>query len=213
MGQKVNPIAFRLPTTGNWVSRWYANDKRYKEFLNQDIKVRNLVMRVLKNAGVSKIIIERSINKATATVKVARPGMVIGRGGSGVEQLKKELESLIGAKLTLNIEEIKKPDLDAYLVARSVADQIEKRLHPKRVIAFAAEKVMQAKAKGVKIIVSGRIGGSEIARREKIVLGSIPLQTIKADIDFAVVAAKTQTAGVVGVKVWISKPEEQISKE
>jgi small subunit ribosomal protein S3 len=210
MGQKVNPKAARLAVTHNWSSRWFAaDDKKYQALLLQDFKIRNSIMDKLKAAGASKVIIERSAGKINLNVQVARPGMVIGRGGSGVEELRRMIEKEVGQKISLNIEEIKTPDLDAYLVARSVADQIEKRFSVKRVMLQAVDRVMAAGAAGVKIICSGRIGGSEIARREKEVRGSIPASTLRANIDFAKVDAKTATAGVIGVKVWIHKREKE----
>ena len=211
MGQKVHPRAFRLPTTKEWTSNWFADKKRYKENLTQDTKIRTFVMSKLKNSGVSKVVIERSINKININIYVARPGMVIGRSGAGVEELRKALDSLVGQKVSLNVEEIRNPDLDAYLIATWVAEQIEKRMRVKRIMAQAVARVMRSGAKGVKIICSGRLGGREIAGREKLVEGSVPLQTLRADIDFASVPAKTATAGVVGVKVWIYKPSERKS--
>ena len=210
MGQKVNPKAFRLAKNREWNSRWFARGTRYRDLLQDDLKIREMIMTKLRPAGISKVVIERSLNKLDIKVFVSRPGMVIGRSGQGVEDLRKKIEELIKQKVSLNVEEIKRPDLDAYLVGRSVADQIEKRMHPKRAIIQASDRVMRSGAKGVKILVSGRLGGSEIARREKITIGSIPLHTLRANIDFAVVPAKTATAGVVGVKVWINqeKPKE-----
>lgn len=205
MGKKVHPKAFRLSVTKEWNSHWFADKSRYKEFLEQDTKIRGFVTDKLKNAGVSKVVIERSINKTNITIQVARPGMVIGRSGSGVEELRKNLDSLVGQKVSLNIEEVRSPDLDAHLIASWMAGQIEKRLPVKRVMAQAVARVIRAGAKGVKIICSGRIGGREIARKVKIVEGSMPLHTLRADIDFARVDAKTATAGVIGVKVWIYK--------
>ncbi|MDP2671827.1 MAG: 30S ribosomal protein S3 [bacterium] len=209
MGQKVNPTAFRLPINKDWNSRWITTGTRYKNLLQDDLKIRELITKKLRPAGISRVLIERSLNKLDVTVFVSRPGMVIGRSGQGVEELKRQLEALIDQKVTLNVEEIKRPDLDAFLVGRSIADQIEKRMHPKRVIANAAERVMRSGAKGVKILVSGRLGGAEIARREKIAIGSIPLHTLRANINFATVPAKTATAGVVGVKVWIYREKEE----
>ena len=211
MGQKVHPRAFRLPTTKEWTSNWFADKKRYKDNLTQDTKIRAFVMSKLKNPGVSKVVIERSINKININIYVARPGMVIGRSGAGVEELRKALDSLVGQKVSLNVEEIRNPDLDAYLIATWVAEQIEKRMRVKRVMSQAVARVMRSGAKGVKIICSGRLGGREVAGREKLVEGSVPLQTLRADIDFASVPAKTATAGVVGVKVWIYKPSERKS--
>ena len=210
MGQKVNPIMARLALTHNWSSRWIVkDDKKFKELLLEDVKMRQLVMDRLKTAGVSKVVIERPAGKVKVTVQVARPGMVIGRGGAGVDELRKMIEEKTGQKIQLNVEEIKSPDLDAYLVARSIADQIEKRYPVKRATIQTVERVMRAGAGGVKVICSGRLGGSEIARKEKQVRGSIPASTLRADIDFAKVDAKTATAGVVGVKVWIHKKGER----
>ncbi|HEY4694709.1 MAG TPA: 30S ribosomal protein S3 [Candidatus Nanoarchaeia archaeon] len=213
MGQKVNPLAFRLGINRDWSSRWFAGKNRYKELLASDIKIREFVMEKLKVAGVARVLIERSINKLSITVFVSRPGVVIGRSGSGIEELRKNLEKLTGEKISINVEEIKRPDLNSYLVARSLADQIEKRMGVKRIMVQAADRVMRSGARGVKIICSGRLGGSEIARYEKRVTGSIPLHTLRADIDYACVPAKTLTAGVTGVKVWIYKPEakEEVS--
>lgn len=205
MGQKVNPLAFRRPINKKWTSQWFGRGDTYKKFLLEDYKLRKMTMLQLKSAGISKVLIERNINQITVTVFVSRPGVVIGRAGSGLEDLRKTIEVYIGQKIKLNVEEIKKPDLDAYLVARNIADQVEKRMPVRRVLAQTGDRVMQAGAKGVKILVSGRIGGSEIARREKVVLGSVPLQTLRADIDFAAVDARTATAGITGVKVWISR--------
>ncbi len=207
MGQKVNPIAFRLPINKNWTSKWFATKNRYGELLAEDIKIRNFVMKKLKQSGISKVIIERSINKITVNVLVSRPGMVIGRSGAGIEELKKEIEKLTNQKITINVEEIKRPDLDAHLVAQNIADQIERRMPVKRLLVQSCDRVMRSSARGVKIIVSGRLNGAEIARYEKRSIGSIPLHTLRADIDYAAVPAKTLTAGVTGVKVWIYKPE------
>lgn len=209
MGQKVNPIAFRLPLNKNWSSRWYANKGRYKELLAVDIKIREFIIGKLKAAGVSRVEIERSINKINVIIFVSRPGMVIGRSGAGIEELRKDLEKMVGQKISVNVEEIKRPDLDAYLVGRNIADQIEKRMPVKRLMIQSCDRVMRSGARGVKIICSGRLGGSEIARYEKRSIGSIPLHTLRADIDYAAVPAKTLTAGITGVKVWIYKPENK----
>lgn len=207
MGQKVNPKAFRLSINKNWTSKWFAGKNRYSILLAEDIKIREFVMKKLKPAGVSKVVIERSINKINVNVLVSRPGMVIGRSGAGIEELKKEIEKLTNQKITINVEEIKRPDLDAHLVAQNIADQIEKRMPVKRLMVQSCDRVMRSGARGVKIICSGRLGGAEIARYEKRSIGSLPLQTLRADIDYAAVPAKTLTAGVTGVKVWIYKPE------
>lgn len=205
MGQKVNPISFRLGQTGSdWDSRWFASDAKYKVFLRQDIKIREFLLKRLKSAGINRVEIERSINKLVVIVNVSRPGLVIGRGGSGLEELKKQLERLAQDKVDLRVEEVRVPDLSAYLVAQSVADQLVKRLPAKRVMNRTAERVMSAGAKGVKILLAGRIGGAEIARKEKVVKGTLPLHTLRANIDFAKVDAIT-ISGIVGVKVWINR--------
>ena len=209
MGKKVNPIAARLPLTKNWSSRWFVSDNRqYRDYLLEDVRIRRLIMPRLKRAGISKVVIERSSGKINIIVKVSRPGMVIGRGGSGVEDLRRSLEKEIGQKVSLNVEEIKNPDLDSHLVATYIADQIERRYPVKRAMLQGVERVMRAGALGVKIICSGRLGGREIARKEKHLRGSVPTSTLKANIDFAKVGAMTATAGVVGVKVWIHKEKE-----
>lgn len=209
MGKKVNPRAARLPLTKDWSSRWFvSDDNKYRDLLLEDVKVRRLVMGKLKNAGVSQVYIERSSGRINIIVKVSRPGMVIGRGGTGVEELRKTIEKEIGQKVSLNVEEIKNPELDAYLVATNIADQIERRYPVKRAMLQAVDRVMRAGALGVKVICSGRLGGAEIARREKESRGSIPTSTLKSNIDFAKVSAKTATAGVIGVKVWVHKKQE-----
>lgn len=210
MGQKVNPTLARLSLNKNWSSRWFvSSDKKYKELLLADVAIRKLIMLKLRPAGVSRVIIERPTGKINVTVHVARPGMVIGRGGSGVEELRKIIEKEAGSKISLNVEEIRRPDLDAHLVARGIADQIERRYPAKRAMIQTVERVMRSGALGVKILTSGRIGGREIARKEKQSRGSVPTSTLRANIDFAKVAAMTATAGVTGIKVWIHKQEEK----
>lgn len=203
MGQKIHPIGMRLPLTRDWRSRWYAAGDTYKKLLLQDIHLRELIMNRLKNAGVSRVDIERSFNSLAIRIFVSKPGLVIGRGGSGLEELRNVLEKEAEQKIKLDIEEVRHPDLNAYLVARGLADQIERRMPVKRIMNQAADRVERSGAKGVKIIVSGRIGGAEISRREKVQRGSIPMSTLRAYIDYASVPAKTATAGVTGVKVWI----------
>lgn len=213
MGQKVNPNAARLVLTHKWLSRWIASDdKRYKQLLLDDVKIRRLIMDKLKAAGVSKVVIERPAGKLKINVQVARPGMVIGRGGSGIEALRRSIEEKTGQKISLNVEEIKNPSLDAYLVARGIADQIEKRFPVRRATLQATERVMRSGALGIKVVVSGRIGGREIARKEKQVKGSVPTSTLRSNIDFAKVDAKTATAGVTGIKVWIHRKEEKLGE-
>lgn len=213
MGQKVNPHLIRLSTVHGWDSRWF-NEKQYKETVLEDYLLRQLLMERLKMAGVSRIEIERSINSVKVIAFVSRPGIVIGRGGSGLEDLKKYINVFFskrkigtkGPKLDIRVEPIKEPNLDAYLVARNIADQLIRRLPFKRVLAQTAERVMGTGAKGVRILLAGRINGAEIGRREKIQVGTVPLSTLRADIEYASVPALTKK-GYIGVKVWINKPE------
>jgi small subunit ribosomal protein S3 len=211
MGQKVNPIGFRLGNIYTWSSRWFATDKFYSQYLLEDRGIRKFLMEKLKNAGISKVEIERSFDKRTIIIHVSRPGVAIGRGGTGIEQLKDTLVKKFKIddpkKLEIKFEEVKNPDLDAYLVAINVADQLEKRIPFRRVVNQALERIKRSGAKGARISVSGRLGGSEIARRETLKYGAVPLHTIRANIDFAKIAAKVPRAGIVGVKVWISKGE------
>jgi small subunit ribosomal protein S3 len=209
VGQKIHPLGMRLGLTRDWRSRWYADDKSYKGLLLQDIKLRDLIMKRLKQAGVSRVDIERSLNALAIKIHVSKPGLVIGRGGSGLEELRQVLEKEAGQKMRLDIEEVRHPDLNAYLVGRALADQIERRMPVRRIMNQTMERVIRAGAKGVKIIVSGRIGGSEISRREKVQWGTIPMGTLRANIDYASVPAKTATAGVTGVKVWIYAEEKK----
>lgn len=219
MGQKVNPLSFRLPDNRDWKSRWFAvNKKIYQKFLLEDIKIRKFLMEKLKPAGIVRVQIDRSINKLMITLYVSRPGVVIGRGGSGLELLKKELAKLVSItepekNLELeNVIEVKNPEAVAYLVAVRVAEQLEKRMPYRRVIAKTIERVKAAGAKGVKIVLSGRIAGSEISRTEKFgdqgKSGNVPLSTLRADIDYAQVPAFTRS-GYIGVKVWIYKGERK----
>lgn len=214
MGQKINPNILRLGPVYNWSSRWFA-DKNYKETLFEDFELRKALSERLKNSGVSEILIERSINSIKVTVYVSRPGMVIGRAGSGLEELKQFLHAIVlknGKKvkgkqkldIRVEVEPIKEPNLDAYLVAKNISDQLIKRLHQKRIMTQSVERVMGAGAKGVRIVLSGRIGGAEIGRREKMQRGTVPLSTIREHISFASVPALTKK-GYIGVKVWINK--------
>lgn len=211
MGNKIHPIGMRLELTRDWRSRWYAEGADYRKNLLEDLKIRKFIMTKLKPAGVCRVDIERSLNALSLKIFVSKPGMVIGRGGSGLDELRQVLEKETGQKLKLDIEEVRNPDLNAFLVARNLADQIEKRMPVKRIMNQAMERVIRSGAKGVKILVAGRIGGAEISRREKVQWGTIPMATLRAPIDYASVAAKTPTAGVTGVKVWIyaeTKKEE-----
>ena len=211
MGQKVNPIGFRLGTIYTWSSRWFAKKGNYSQFLLEDQKIRKFIMNNLKAAGVAKVEIERSFDKRTIIIHVSRPGVAIGRGGTGHEQLKntlmKKFKIADAAKLEIKFEEIKSPDLDAYLVAVSIADQLARRFPFRRIMNQSLERIKRSGAKGVRISLAGRLGGSEIARRETLKDGSIPLHTLRAQIDFAKVDAKVPRAGIIGVKVWINKRE------
>jgi len=214
MGQKVNAKILRLGTVFNWSSRWFE-DKKYKETLLEDYKIRKSLMDKLKNAGISEIEIERSINNLKITAHVSKPGMVIGRGGTGLEELKTFIQKNLVKKsnvknqfkLDIQVEPIKDPNLDPYLVAKNVSDQLIRRLPAKRVLVSTGEKVMGSGAKGVRIVLSGRIGGAEIGRREKLQQGTVPLSTIRANIGYASVPALTKK-GYIGVKVWINRPDE-----
>ena len=212
MGQKVNPVGFRIGNVYTWSSRWFASGKNFPKYLLEDKNMRFFLMKALKNAGISKVEIERAFDKRTIIIHVSRPGLAIGRGGSGIEQLKETLIKNFkiddAAKLEIKFEEIKTPDLEAYLVATSVADQLEKRFPFRRVMNQTLERMRRSGAKGARVVLSGRLGGREIARTESMKFGSIPLQTIRANIDFAKVAAKVPRSGVVGVKVWIHKGEQ-----
>ncbi len=213
MGQKIHPISFRLGIVHSHLSRWYAEPKKYKTFLLQDVRIREFLMKKLRNASIARVEIERAVNKMTLTLFVARPGVVIGRGGSGLDELKKSLMSELGIteakNLEIRVEEVKSPDLVAFLVASSAAEQLMKRMPSKRVLNQVVERVTKAGGKGVKVLLSGRINGAEIARRESAKKGTVPLHTLRADIDFAHVPALTKS-GYVGVKVWINRGEKKI---
>ncbi len=204
MGQKINPIGFRLGYTKNWQSKWFDN-RTFASSVAQDIKIRKLVADKLGfRAAVAKVEIERSSNELIVAIHTAKPGVVIGRSGAGVEALKKDLAKVITGTFKVNIEEVKNPELNAQLVAENVASQIERRLPFRRVIKSTTDASVRAGALGAKVSVAGRLNGAEMARRETSAVGSIPLHTIKANIDYAAVEAKT-TFGVIGVKVWIYK--------
>lgn len=212
MGQKVNPHVVRLGNVFSWSSRWF-DEKKYKETLFQDYTLRKMLMDRLKGAGVAKVEIERSINSLKIIIFVSRPGIVIGRGGSGLEDLKKAITKFFSKdsgipKLDIRVEPVKEPNLNAYLVAANISDQLIRRLPYKRVLNSTAERVMGSGAKGVKILLTGRIAGSEIARREKIHIGTVPLSTIRANISYASFPSLTKK-GYIGIKVWINKPEEK----
>lgn len=208
MGQKVNPISMRLQVNKDWRSRWFANRREYADYLKKDLTVRKLIQdKVGSRGAINKVDIERSPNLVTVTITTARAGVVIGRGGSGAQELKAAIEKVYGVPSRVNIEEIKKPELYAKLVAENIANQLERRISFRRAIKSTAAATMRANAKGIRIEVSGRLNGAEMSRREKEVQGSVPLHTIRADIDYASVPAQT-AAGIIGVKVWIYKGEK-----
>lgn len=208
MGQKVNPISMRLQVNKDWRSKWFANRRDYANYLAQDLKVRKIVQSKFGSRGaINKVDIERSPNLVTVTIATAKAGVVIGRGGQGAQELKAAVEKIYGVPVRINIEEVKKPDLYAKLVAENIAHQLERRMSFRRAIKSSSAAVMRAGAKGVRIEVAGRLNGAEMSRREKEAVGSVPLHTIRADIDFASVQAQT-IAGVIGVKVWIYKGEK-----
>ncbi len=203
MGRKVHPIGFRIGTIRDWQAKWYA-DKHYPEFIQEDVKLREAIRSRYTEAGVSLVEIERQANRVTINIYTSRPGIVIGRGGQRVDETRHYLEELIDKRVQLNIQEIRQPELDAYLVARMVAEQIERRIAYRRAMKQAIFRTMQAGAKGMRINCSGRLGGAEIARRQMMHQGRVPLHTIRADIDYGFTEAHT-TLGRIGIKVWIYK--------
>ena len=218
MGQKVNPFSYRLGSLYSSKSRWFADNKTYRKLLQEDVKLRRFLIEKLRPAGLTQINIERSINSLKLILSVSRPGVVIGRGGSGLELLKKEIEKILNtpnakekkAKVDIQIEEVKKPNLSARLVLNRLIDQLNKRYPHRRAVLQAIDRVMESGAKGVKIILAGRIAGAEISRTEKYGRGSIPLHTLRADIDYAEEPAFTKS-GYVGIKVYIYRKEEIIN--
>ncbi|RME86152.1 MAG: 30S ribosomal protein S3 [Zetaproteobacteria bacterium] len=207
MGQKVNPIGFRVGITRGWDSRWYADKKQYKQWLLQDLQMRRFVKEKLYHAGVSRIEIERRGKSVRMTVHTSRPGVVIGKKGAEIEALRQELLRKFGVDVQINIREVRKPDLEAQLVAENVAFQLERRVAFRRAMKRAVQNALRMGAKGVRIACSGRLGGAEIARREWYLEGRVPLHTLRADIDYGFAEAKT-TYGVIGVKVWIFRGEK-----
>lgn len=205
MGQKVSPIGFRVGINRDWDARWYA-EKDYTKLLHEDLQVRNYIRKKLGGAGVSRIEIDRAANNVRINVHTAKPGMVIGKGGAGVDQLRRSLEKITQKKVHVNIIEIKTPELDAYLVAENIAQQLVKRIAFRRAMKQAIFRTMRAGAKGIKIICKGRLGGAEMARTESYHEGTVPQQTLRADIDYGAVEAHT-TYGRIGIKVLIYKGE------
>lgn len=206
MGQKVNPVGLRLSINRSWDSNWF-DERSFADKLSEDLTIRKYIRARLENAGVSRIAIERTAKKITLTIHTARPGIVIGRKGAEVDKLKVELQRVTNKDIQLNIEEIKRPELDAYLVARNVAGQLESKISFRRAMKKAIMSARRMGAEGVKICCSGRLGGAEMARREQYKEGRIPLHTLRADIDYANTTAKT-TYGLIGIKVWICKGEK-----
>lgn len=220
MGRKVHPFGFRLGVIRNWQAKWYA-DKNYVDFLQEDLQLRKAIATGYTEAGISLVEIERQANKVAMTIHTARPGVVIGRGGQRVDEMRAKLEALIGKRIQLSILEIQQPELDAYLIARAVAEQIEHRVAFRRAMKQAMFRTIQAGAKGMRISCSGRLGGAEIARREVMHQGQVPLHTLRADIDYGFTEART-TLGRIGVKVWVyrgdilpeaTKPEAEEAPE
>lgn len=205
MGQKVNPIGIRLGIVKDWNSTWYAS-KNYAQLLNQDINLRKYLKKKLMSAAVSRIQIARPANNAVVTIHTARPGVLIGKKGGGIEALRREISDKLGVPVHLNIEEVRKPELDSTLVAESIAQQLEQRVMFRRAMKRAVTSALKSGAKGIKICVSGRLGGAEIARSEWYREGRVPLHTFRADIDYGTAESKT-TYGIIGVKVWIFKGE------
>ncbi|MGE5613422.1 MAG: 30S ribosomal protein S3 [Bacillota bacterium] len=206
MGQKVNPHGLRVGIIKDWDTKWYASDKNFGELLVEDNKIRKYIKEKLFVSGISRIEIERAANKIKVNVHTAKPGLVIGKGGAGIEELRKEIENLTGKSVLVNITEIKTPEMDAQLVAENIAAQLEKRISFRRAMKQAMSRAMKLGAKGIKTAVSGRLGGAEIARTEHYHEGTIPLQTLRADIDYGFAEANT-TYGKIGVKTWIYKGE------
>jgi small subunit ribosomal protein S3 len=204
MGQKIHPTGFRLSVSRNWASRWYANDRDFAGMLAEDIKVREYLKAKLKNAAVSRVLIERPAKNARITIYSARPGVVIGKKGEDIELLKKELAKRLGVPVAVNIEEVRKPEIDAQLIADSITQQLEKRIMFRRAMKRAMQNAMRLGAQGIKIMSAGRLNGIEIARTEWYREGRVPLHTLRADIDYGFSEAKT-TYGVIGVKVWVYK--------
>ena len=208
MGQKIHPNGFRVGITKDWHATWFAGrGDEYAKLVSEDIEIRKAIADMYEEAGISKIDIERDSNEVSVTIHTARPGIVIGRGGQRVDELRKELDSMTGTRRTrLNVREVSQSELDAYLVARGVADQLERRIAFRRAMRQALTRTMQAGAEGIKIIASGRLAGADIARTEKAMEGRVPLHTLRADIDYGLAEAATEY-GVIGVKVWICKGE------
>ncbi|WP_010246811.1 30S ribosomal protein S3 [Acetivibrio cellulolyticus] len=206
MGQKVNPHGLRIGIIKDWDTKWYAGNKNFSDFLVEDFKIRKFIKKKLYTSGISRIEIERAANKVKVNVNTAKPGLVIGKGGAGIEELRKQLEKMTQKNVLINITEIKVPELDSQIVAENIASQLEKRISFRKAMKQAMTRSMKLGAKGIKTQVAGRVGGAEIARTEHYHEGTIPLQTLRADVDYGFAEADT-TYGKLGVKVWIYKGE------
>lgn len=206
MGQKINPIGLRLGINRTWDSRWYANTGEYGKLLHEDLKIRDILMAELKQAGISKVVIERPHKKCRVTIHSARPGLIIGKKGADIEKLRKRLADLTGGDTSLNIVEVRKPEIDATLVAQSIAQQLERRVAFRRAMKRAVQSAMRLGAEGIRINCAGRLGGAEIARMEWYREGRVPLHTLRADVDYGRAEATT-AYGICGVKVWVFKGE------
>ena len=212
MGQKTHPVGFRLNVNRNWHSNWYASKNKFSSELEEDLKIRKYILHRLPNAGIAKVEISRTSKRVTVTIHTARPGIVIGRGGEEVNRLKKELRQLTGTKdAQINISEIKRPEMDASLVGANIAHQLKKKISYRRVVNKTIQSTMRMGADGIRINVGGRLGGVEIARSEKFMDGSVPLHTLRADIDYALTEAHT-AYGVIGIKVWICNGQYEKKK-
>ena len=212
MGQKVNPIGFRVAVNKDWRSRWYADKKGYGALLHEDLKIRDFIRDRLKDGAVPEVIIERYANRARITIHTARPGIVIGRKGEGVEKLREELSKLTGKEIYVDIREVKNPDTNAQLVAENIALQLERRVSFRRALKRAVQMAMELGVLGIKVHASGRLGGAELARREWYKEGTVPLQTLRANVQYGFAEAHTM-AGKIGIKVWICNKEEIPVKE
>lgn len=209
MGQKVNPISFRLQTSKNWNSRWFASKKDFAVWLAEDGKIRDLIeKRFASRPTIANVEIERSANLVTVTIHTAKAGVVIGRGGAGINELKKVIEKVVSLPVRINVEEVRRPELNAKLVAENIAHQLERRANFRRAVKMAIQGSRNAGAKGIRVEVAGRLNGAEMSRREKFIEGSVPLHTLRADVDFyAARALGSNGTGIIGIKVWIYKGE------
>jgi len=206
MGQKVNPIGLRLGITRGWDSIWFAKKKEYGKFLIEDYKIREFIKKNIVNSGISQVIIERTSKKCIVSIYTSRPGFVIGKKGSDIGKIKKNLSKISSSEVSLNIKEVKKPELNSYLVAENIAQQLVKRIAYRRAMKRAMQSALRLGAKGIRVCIAGRLGGNEIARTEWLREGSVPLHTFRADVDYAEAEALT-TYGIIGIKVWIYKGE------